>query len=136
MSSLREKILSAKDIKTEVVNLEEWDVTVEVRTLTGAQRAEVKKGSTDTERNSEGEEVKVVNEAKLQAAIAIASVFEPGTDKPVFELADRDALTGKSAAVLDKILVVAGRLSGITVTEQKAMEKNSEATPSVATTSA
>jgi hypothetical protein len=135
-SKLREKILGAPDIKKELVRVDEWDVTVEVRTLTGAQMFEVKKGSSEIRKNEEEEDVEVQDQAKLYAALLIASVFDPETGAPVFEAADRDAIIAKSFAVLDKVVTVAMRICGLTKPEQKAMEKNSAATPSVATASA
>lgn len=135
-SALREKILNAPDIQKELVRVDEWDVTVEVRTLTGARMFEVKKGSSEIRKNDDGEDVEVQDQAKLYAELLIASVFDPETGTPVFEAADRDALVGKSFAVLDRVVTVAMRICGLTKPEQKAMEKNSDATPSVATASA
>lgn len=134
--SLREQILNAPDIKKELLAIDVWGVTVEVRTLTGAQRAACKEASQVTATDEDGEQVRRSDEGKLTAAIVIAATYDPETGKSVFGEADRDALLEKSAAALDKIVGAAGRMSGLTVTEQKAIEKNSDATPSVASTSA
>jgi hypothetical protein len=129
-ASLREKILNAPDIKKETLAVEEWDVTVEVRGLSGEKMFEIKKGATLVEKNGDGEDVEVQDQAKLYSALLIASVYEPGTDTPVFQPADRDAISGKSFAALDKVATRAMRLSGLTKPEQKAIEKNSVATTS------
>lgn len=135
-SNLRERILNAPDIKKELKRVEGWDVTVEVRTLTGEQMFAVKKGSAVMEKNADGEDVEVQDQAKLYATLLIASVFDPETGLPVFQPEDRDALIGKSFAVLDEVVTVAMRICGLTKAEQKVMEKNSAATPSVASISA
>ena len=125
--SIRDQILSATDIRKEQVKIDAWGVTVEVRTLTGAQRSEAKRAALDPDG---------VDEAKLSAGLIIAGTFDPTTGNPVFTAADRDALMGKSAVALDQVVAALGRLSGVTVEEQKEIEKNSEATPSDVSTSA
>lgn len=141
MSTIREKILAAQDIRKETVYIPEWDVTVEVRTLTGEQRALARRGAVEVEKKfdpaiNEMVEVQVQNEAKLSAALIIAGTFDPQSGEPVFTAVDRDALMQKSASVLDQLVLASARVSGLTVAEQKVMEKNSEATPNAVSTSA
>jgi len=127
LANLREKILGASDIRREQVHVPEWDVEVEVRGLTGAQRARLMKTSLD----SKG----AVDFEKMFPELLITSTFEPGTGQPVFTEADRDALGGKSGAALDRIAQAAMRLSGLTPGAVEEAEKNSDATPSDASTS-
>lgn len=102
--SLRERILSAQDIQSERVYVPEWDVEVEVRSMTGAQRARVLQGAT-----VDGE----VDLERLYPILLIETVYDPETGEPVFEAADRDALNGKNSGALERIAKVAMRLSGI-----------------------
>lgn len=136
MTSIREKILGASDIKKELKKVDAWDVEVEVRGLSGEKMFEVRKGSSELQKNADGEDVEVQDQAKLYAALIVASCYVPETGLPVFQPEDRDALMGKSFAVLDEVVTVAMRLSGLSKLEQKAIEKNSGATPSGDTTSA
>lgn len=102
--SLRERILSAQDIQSERVHVPEWDVEVEVRSMTGAQRARVLQGAT-----VDGE----VDLERLYPILLIETVYDPETGEPVFEAADRDALNAKNSGALERIAKVAMRLSGI-----------------------
>lgn len=113
--SLREQILGAKDIKSEKVEVPEWGVTVEVRGLTGKQRARIydacwKNGRIDAE--------------KLNPLLIIATAYDPGTGKPIFEDADRDVLSEKSASSLEQVTQVAMRLSGLVPGQLEEAEKN------------
>lgn len=55
--SLREKILAVQDIKSERIRVPEWDVEVEIRSMTGAERARVLKGGSDEEGNVDMEKL-------------------------------------------------------------------------------
>ena len=102
--SLRERILSAQDIQSERVYVPEWDVEVEVRSMTGAQRARVLQGAT-----VDGE----VDLERLYPILLIETVYDPETGDRVFSPADRDALNAKNSGALERIAKVAMRLSGI-----------------------
>lgn len=117
MSNLREQILSKKDIDSERVYIPQWDVTVEVRTLTGRQRAILLQDTV----NLKGK----VDFQKLYPQLVVMSTYDPQTGKPVFMPGDMDALAEKSGAALEIIAQVATRLSGLNPGE---LEKNSETT--------
>lgn len=136
MASLREKILGAQDIKKELKKVDVWDAEVEVRGLSGEKMFEVKKGATEMRKNEDGEDVEVQDQAKLYAALIIASVYDPASGEPVFKPEDRDAVMAKSFGPIDEVVTVAMRVSGLSKAEQKAIEKNSAATPNDGTTSA
>jgi len=135
MSALRNKILGANDIKKEIVTIADWGVDVEIRGMTGTQRAEVVTAATVREKNDDGEISVFQDQALLYPLLIIASVFDPETGEKVFGDADRDAIGGKSAGVLEDVALVCCRLSGITPGEIKAIRKNSETTPSDASPS-
>jgi hypothetical protein len=127
LANLREKILGASDIRREQVHVPEWEVEVEVRGLTGAQRARLMKNSVDAKG--------AVDFERMYPELLIASTFEPETGEPLFTAADRDALSAKSGAALERIAQAAMRLSGLNPGAAENAEKNSEATPSDASTS-
>lgn len=124
----REKILNAADIKSEIVRVDAWDVDVEVRSLTLAQRAKV----IEAARNEDGTQ----DDTKVHVPLIIATAFDPESKKPIFTEADRDALAEKNAAAIDQLAAVALRLSGMSQPEQETVRKNSNGTPSDGTTSA
>ena len=113
---LRDKILAAEDIKSELVTVKEWDVTLEVRGLSGRQRADYLKEVID----SKGK----MNFDKMYPALIIMSVFDPDTKEPVFKAGDLDALAGKSGAALEQLAQVAQRLSGLNPEALGEAEKN------------
>lgn len=105
MANLRDLILSANDIKSEKVHVDVWDVDLEIRGLTGKERAELlqqcftPQGGMDLE--------------KMYPLLAIMSVHDPETGEKVFQPEDRDALNEKSGAALEQIAQVAMKLSGM-----------------------
>jgi hypothetical protein len=126
-SNLRNKILEASDIRRERVEIPEWGLTLEVRGLTGSQRAKLMRTGFDARGTADFE--------KLYPELIIASAFDPDGGEPVFTEADRDALNGKSGAALERIAQAAMRLSGLSPEAVEQAEKNSAPTPSVASTS-
>jgi len=105
MGTLREKIFNTVDIERETVRVDEWGVDVEVRTMSGADRARyltrgVKAdGETDFER--------------MNAEVIIATCFDPATGEKLFKAEDRDAINAKSAKATGKLIEVAMRLAGL-----------------------
>ena len=102
--SLRDQILACKDIQSEVVEVPQWGVTVEVRGMTARQRALVLQESVDAKG--------AVNLQKLYPQLVVMSTYDPETSEPVFLSGDFDAVAEKSGAALEVIAQVAMRLSG------------------------
>lgn len=127
MSNIREQILGAKDIRSETVAVPDWGVTVEIRGLTGTQRARLMKNGFDARGTVDFE--------RLYPELIIASTFDPATGQPVFEEADREALNAKSGAALEQLAQAAMRISGLSPDAGAVAEKNSDDTPSDASTS-
>lgn len=114
--SIREKILSAQDIREKEINVPEWEVNVLVRGLTGRQRAKLLQDAVDTKGKLDLE--------KIYPEIVIFSAYDPETGKPVFEPADRDILAEKSGAALERIAQAAMGLSGLHPDSINEAEKN------------
>lgn len=125
--SLREKILAADDIVREPVEVPEWDCTVEVRSMTGAERTRI----LDLALQDDGE----MNLQMVYPEVVIASTFDPETGAQVFTPADRDALQQKNAAATDRIAQVGLRLGGFTSAAVDAVGKDSSSTPDDASSS-
>lgn len=121
MVNIRQKVLNAKDIRSEQVTVPEWDgVTVEVRGMTLADRLEF------YERVADGD---TINRRLFLPELVISSCFDPETGQKVFEPADRDMLTSKAASALQRITDVASRLSGLSEEDVKDAEKDLDETP-------
>jgi len=102
--SLRDKILEASDIATEMVEVPEWDVTIEMRGMSGADRARIFEAVSDN-----GD----VKASLLFAETVIATAYDPETGAPIFDSNDVTALMQKSAQAIDRLAKVGLRLSGM-----------------------
>lgn len=118
--SLRDQILSTKDIPSETVKVKEWNIEVEVRGMTGAERTRILDLAMD-EKNG-------VNLQMVYPEIVISTAFDPSTGEQIFSPADRAALLSKSASALDTLATVGMRLSGFTQETSDDLGKDSSAT--------
>lgn len=114
--SLRDKILSAKDLKAEKVYIEEWDVEVEIRSLTGKSRANLMSEAMDKSGKMDFE--------KLYPELIISCTFDPESGDQVFNKTDKEVINSKSGGALEKIARVAMKLSGLTEESMVEAEKN------------
>ena len=105
--SLREQIFAAKDIPSEMVVVPEWDLTIEVRGMSGADRTRIIELAGLS--NAGGLNLQVV-----YPEIVIATAHDPETGEKVFTTDDRDALMSKSAIAVDRVAMVGMKLSGFT----------------------
>lgn len=103
----RDKILSAEDIVRELVEVPEWDVTVEVRGMTGAERTRIMSLAMQTDGAG-------LDFQQVYPEIVIATAFDTDTGEQIFTPEDRVALMAKSAQAIDRIAMVGMRLSGFT----------------------
>lgn len=116
--SLRDQIMKAKDISGELMEIKEWGVKVEIRTMTARQRARVMENAIDPITGKSSISI-------IYPEIAIACVFDPESGEPVFTIDDKDALLEKSGAVLEKIASKAMTLSGLTEEASASLGKGS-----------
>lgn len=114
--NLRDKILSSDDIKAEIVKVEEWDVELEIKSLTGKARAKLMNETM----NNNGK----MDMEKLYPQLVIACTYDPETHKRVFEINDRDLINTKNSGALERIAKVAMRLSGLDADSVEKAEKN------------
>lgn len=104
--SLRDKILAAEDIQSEIVDVPEWGVTVEVRGMNGADRSRILEMASASDDGR-------IGIGTMYVETVIASTYDPDTGERVFSAADRDMLMGKSAAAIDRLASVGMRLSAM-----------------------
>lgn len=115
---LREKILAAKDSHSERVFVAEWDVEVEIRSMTGEERARTLEKYIDLDSGK-------VNFEAMTPEIIIASTWDPTTGEKVFKPGDAGMLNKKSAGALERLGQVALRLSGLSERAKEAAGKAS-----------
>ena len=104
--SLRETILNADDLDSKMVELPQWGVTVEVRSLDGRSRARLL--------SSAAKEDGTVDLERLYPEMVILCAYDPETGERVFTEDDRDGLLSKSASQLELVALAAMQVSGMT----------------------
>ncbi|HUU97758.1 MAG TPA: hypothetical protein VM487_18640 [Phycisphaerae bacterium] len=115
----RDQILQTQDLPVEVVPVPEWGGEVRVRTLTGAERDE---WEVECTRRRAGDRVDIRG---VMARLVVRSAMDE-EGRPLFTVADVDALNRKSARAIGRLFKVAQRLSGLTDEDVQVVAKNSE----------
>ena len=110
--SLRDKILKARDIKEDIVVVEEWDnVKIKVMSLNVEERGKVRE-SAGTRLNPDGT-VSVSNANRIEIAALIAGAKDPKTDLPIFTEKDEELFLKKNANAVDTVALRVLELSGM-----------------------
>lgn len=104
--SLRDQILNTKDIPSEIVHIKEWNIDVEVRGMTGAERTRILDLAMGNNNS--------INLQMVYPEIVISTAFDPSTGEQIFVPEDIAALLSKSAIALDRLATIGMRLSGFT----------------------
>lgn len=108
MSNLSDQIRAAADTSSEVVEVPEWGVEIEIRSMTGRQRAGIM-----TEIAKVG--IDAIDVEGLWASVLTTCLYDPDSDENVFSDDDLEWLmTEKSAAVIDRLSRRCLEVSGIT----------------------
>lgn len=119
--SLRDKILAASDIASEVVEVPEWGVTIEVRGMSASDRARM----LDRAVRDDGK----VRVADMYPALLIAACHDPESGERVFDESDWDAISAKSGLAVERIAGIAMSLSGMTPQAVDALGGDSSDSP-------
>ena len=120
--NLKDKIKAAKDIETETVDVKQWGVKIEMRSMTGAQRARIL--NTDIEVDEKHPKQNRVMFEKLYPDIIVACAFDPTTNEPVFTDDDKGWLMEKNCGPIEQLALVGMRLSGLSANALEQAEKN------------
>lgn len=95
--SIIDKIKQARDSESEQYDIPEWDVTVEIRSMSARQRANM--NNVIEEDGTAGEKQEL-----MWGYLLCACVFDPESGDPVFNEDDMEwVLTDKSFAVVDRL---------------------------------
>lgn len=117
MSKIKQKIRAASDLARELVEVPEWDVTIEVRSMSARQRslfaATIESGQNETDVTQRLE--------RLWSSVFLTCLFDPETNEPLFSDEDMDWLfVEKSGVVIDRIANVCLEVSGL---KEKAVDE-------------
>jgi hypothetical protein len=119
----RDDILKAQDLKTEIVPVPEWGGDVIVRGMTGAERDKFEASIVQTKGKDQ-----TLNMVNIRAKLASATICDE-QGKRLFSDADIVQLSAKSAQALQRIFVVAQKLSGIGEEDVKELAEGLQENP-------
>lgn len=108
--SIRDRIIKADDLGSEIVSIPEWDVKIEVRAQTVDQQFDL----LDRVRKPDGE----IDTKLLSIETILVTCYDPDTGEPVFEAADRDMLRGKSSRAFQRLFSAANKAAGLETEDQ------------------
>lgn len=131
MKLTKDQILEANDLKVEEVDVPEWGGSVNVRTMTGADRDAFEASLFQVQADGS----RKPNVANMRPRLAALTIVDDSGNR-IFDEEDVQALSRKSAAALEKVCTVAQRLNGIGWKAEDDAAKNSEAGLSEGSTSA
>ena len=109
----RDSILGSDDLKTEVIDVPEWNGKVRVRSLTGSERDAYE--SSITRRHGTDVELNLVN---ARAKLVVLTVVDDDGNR-IFGEDDVMELGKKNATAVNRVFEVAQRLSGLTEEDVK-----------------
>lgn len=115
MTSLKDQILAARDIKHKDVFIEEWGVTIRVMGFTDEQLGSWRaKTSALRAKQRNGDEVDMDIELKhRRAELLVNCLRDPETGQRIFTDSDAPRLAKKHAGILQALDVLATSLSGL-----------------------
>jgi hypothetical protein len=116
--SIRDQILNAVDVQSEIVHIPQWDVDVEVRGMAAAERIAMYDRIAQA---SQAGNVAAASVSVMWPTLVLGCTFDPETGEQVFGPDDWTALAQKSGAAVDLIASTAMRLSGISEGSEDAL---------------
>lgn len=116
MSTIREKIKNAQDIQKEILEIKEWDCSIEIRTMTAKQRARI----LDKVMDEKGQ----INHDLFHGYMIAVCCFDPETNEQIFDAEDADWLMDKSSGPVERIMTAVMKLSGLNKGAVETAEKN------------
>lgn len=121
--SIKNKIKAADDIDRVSLTVDEWGVTIEIRSMSVRQRAAFIAANQD----GDGQNGRV---EALYGQMMITCIYDPETGDLVFDEADLDWLmTEKSGAVIDRIVTRCLEVSGLKEKSVDELGKSYSASP-------
>jgi hypothetical protein len=118
--NIRDKILNADDLTSEVVDVPEWDVKLEVRAPSARVRSRMV--SLAMRKNDEGDDT--LDLEAIYPRFLVACCFDPDTGEQVFTDDDLDAINSKSSAPVERVAKACLRVSGLSDDTEKVLGKD------------
>jgi hypothetical protein len=107
--SLRDQIANVDDLYSESVDIPEWNVTIEMRTPTLAERSAMVRRFVRDDGTAA-----IDNLGEMYPALLVATCYDPETGVALFTESDFDLIRSKNGATVERLAQIALRLSGLT----------------------
>lgn len=120
MSLTREQILGIKDLKIEPIFVPEWNDTVYVRSMTGAERDAFEASIYEFNQSTGKSKLKL---EFMRARLCSFTICDQEGNR-LFTDEDVQALAAKNSTALLRIVSLAQRLSAVTDEDLQELEKN------------
>jgi hypothetical protein len=127
MSSLRERALAGKNVRSEIVTVPDWGGEVKLVGLTAAERLRLVKRATVIENGDEK-----VDNSLLYPLLIIHSAHDPESGAKLFSEGDAETIMTNDAGTIEGVAGAVLRISGMTKDAQRVIAKNSVPTHSAA----
>lgn len=114
--SLRDKIKNTNDINSKIIEMSEWDCSIEIRTMTAKQRANILREVTDKDGK--------LDQTKLGPFMIIESCFDTETGEMIFEKEDAEWIMDKASGPVEKLMAEVMNISGFGRDAVEDAEKN------------
>jgi hypothetical protein len=121
--SLRDQIANADDLYAESVHVPEWDVTIEMRTPTLAERSTMVRRFVKDDGSAA-----IDNLGEMFPALLVATCFDPETGEALFSESDFDLIRSKNGAIVERLAQIALRLAGLSGDAVPLRSENSSST--------
>ena len=116
----RDQILGAQDLPVEEVEVPEWGGAVRVRGLTGSEKDQ---WEAEWLQFDEKGQIKERDSRDFRAKLLVRCIVDQ-EGKRIFEDKDAQDLGAKSGIAVDRVFLVAERLSALSQKSQQALERN------------
>lgn len=121
--TLAQRIFDADDIDSKMLEVPEWGVTLELRSPTGDERADLQKSFIDMDASQDQGQVVMRDLKTMFPAIIIACCYDPLTGERAFDPSPATvaALLRKNGSVLERVATACMPLAGLSQedTEEK-----------------
>ena len=124
--AIREIILQADDLPQQSVECPEWGQTLNVRTLTGAERDDFENAVQSAGKTKGGMDLR-----GLKIKLVLLTLCDEDGEL-LFDATDEIVLNSKSSKAIDRIFQVAQKLNGLTAEDAEELLGNSDSAPTAA----
>ena len=124
----KDAILAVRDLNHQDVYVEEWELTVRIRELTGTERGLFDKSVTQVTASKDGNFDVQVEAHKLRLSLVALTLVDESNER-IFSEDEMHSLGEKSSKVITRLYEISSKLSGLSADSAEESLGESEAVP-------